>query len=110
MMQRKYSATTLGMQLIPATAFAFVEFTSFEGTVSHPDLFAPPLRVRHCPECGVQFMRVAFCVGSGLWIETTEPTLPWLQMKLSIKELFDPTDCYCIHRCRGFFHPYEVGQ
>jgi len=53
---------------------------------------------------------MAFCVGTGLWIETTEPTLPWMQMKLSIKELFDATECYCIHPCRRLFHPYEVGQ
>jgi hypothetical protein len=97
------------MQLVPATVELFTELTSRQGTLAPVDSFAPPLRIHYCPVCRREFLRVAMGHCFDLWLETTEPSLPWIQLKIDLRDFFQITGALRRHSCRAAFLRSEVG-
>jgi hypothetical protein len=103
MQQTHFSASELGLQVVPVLTARFVEMIAGDGG-SH-SLYAsinviPDLLWHSCPDCGCWFLRLAQRRDGQLWVETLEPRVPWIRMGLDPQVFQESTQIAGPHHCR----------
>jgi hypothetical protein len=106
-MQNHTTASSPGVQLVAAHGpELFVEATHRFGS-SLANIYYPPLRIRSCRICDRQVLLVRLGSRRDFWVETIEPSMPWIEIGIPLGEFLYLVGLSQVHTCTPVVAPAD---